>query len=502
MPPNAAAVIVPQNNTAVIVPVLDVTPNVPDVVFIGITTISPLDLAKFQGVSNNIVVTFDEAMDPATVNQDTFMVKGPNNASQKLNGQIASDAANKVWTFMPSNTLQSSSLYVVTVTTAAKGVSGNSLVRDFVWSFTTAPAPSSGGGGGGSSSSPAPAPAAAGAVLTKIILTPASTTLAVNSTQQLTAAGRDQFGAVIAATIAYNTSNITVANVSTSGLVTALVAGNATITATSGAISNTSKITVTSIGMGGPAAVNLSTAGNFAILTKAGITDTGSQSSVITGDIGNSPITYTGLGGVWCSEITGKIYGVDAAYVGNGDITCFMQGTTGGTPNANKTYVDNAVGYMGTAYTDASSRVNGTGLPDYLNEGTGILDGLTLYPGIHNWGTAVTISTVATTGSVTLDCQGNASAVFIMQIAGTLNIGSQGTVADGDKVLLTNDCNASNIFWAVTGVTTLGTYSTFEGNILSAGTSTIALQTGAVLNGRALSDGAVTLDANPVTKPV
>lgn len=128
------------------------------------------------------------------------------------------------------------------------------------------------------------------------------------------------------------------------------------------------------------------------------------------------------------------------------------------------------------------------------------MEGLTLYPGIHKWTTAVTIGVTAP-GSVTLDCQGNSSAVYIFQVAGTLDVASGGSVPAGNKVLLTNGCSASNIFWAVTGVTTLGTYSTFEGNILSAGTSTIALQTGAVLNGRALSDGAVTLDANPVTKP-
>lgn len=67
--------------------------------------------------------------------------------------------------------------------------------------------------------------------------------------------------------------------------------------------------------------------------------------------------------------------------------------------------------------------------------------------------------------------------------------------------MLTNGASASNIFWAVAGAVTLGTFSTFEGNILTGATSHIAIQTGAVLNGRALSDGAVTLDANKVTTP-
>ncbi|MDP2807296.1 MAG: ice-binding family protein, partial [bacterium] len=47
------------------------------------------------------------------------------------------------------------------------------------------------------------------------------------------------------------------------------------------------------------------------------------------------------------------------------------------------------------------------------------------------------------------------------------------------------------------GATTLGTYSTFNGNILAQ--TNIALQTGATLNGRALAQTAVTLDATAIT---
>jgi hypothetical protein len=135
VPAGHIAVIVPQNATAAILPAVNIASGTPKIVFIGITTIDPVDLAKFQDVRNNIVVTFTEAMDPATVNQDTFVVKGPGNAS--VRGTITPDATDKVWTFSPTDDLASDSVFTIRITTGAKGVSGNALVEDFVWSFTT-----------------------------------------------------------------------------------------------------------------------------------------------------------------------------------------------------------------------------------------------------------------------------------------------------------------------------------------------------------------------------
>lgn len=96
----------------------------------------------------------------------------------------------------------------------------------------------------------------------------------------------------------------------------------------------------------GPAPINLLSAGSFTVLTKTGITDTGSHTTVIRGTIGSSPITAAAMNTVFCTQVTGVIYGVDAAYVGNGNATCFA----GTPPAANKTLVDNAVLDMGTAY--------------------------------------------------------------------------------------------------------------------------------------------------------
>jgi hypothetical protein len=237
----------------------------------------------------------------------------------------------------------------------------------------------------------------------------------------------------------------------------------------------------------GPVPVNLLSTSNFVILSKTGITDTGSHTSMITGNIGSSPITAAAVSNVFCSEITGKIYGVDAAYVGSGDQTCFL----GNPPASNKTLVDNAVLDMGTAYADASGRT----LPDGTELYAGNIGGRTFTPGLYKWSSDVTIPT-----DVTLS--GGPNDVWIFQVAGNLSIASGGSVPSGVKVLLIGGAKASNIFWQVGGVTgaTLGTYSTFNGNILTA--KAININTGAVLNGRALAQSEVTLDANPVSIPV
>jgi len=134
---------------------------------------------------------------------------------------------------------------------------------------------------------------------------------------------------------------------------------------------------------------------------------------------------------------------------------------------------------MQTAYADAASRKN----PTAIELGTGNIGGKTFTPGLYKWSTPVNI-----TNNVTIS--GGKNDIWIFQISGTLNINS------GKQVILKGGAQAKNIFWQVAGATTLGTYSTFNGNIL--GKTNIVLQTGAKLNGKALAQTAVTLDANVI----
>jgi subtilase family serine protease len=221
----------------------------------------------------------------------------------------------------------------------------------------------------------------------------------------------------------------------------------------------------------GPAAVNLGTAGNFAILSKSGISTTGTTS--IVGDIGVSPIDSTAITGfglimdasnqfATSSLVTGRAYAADYAPP---------------TP----TVMTTAVSDMETAYTDAAGRTD----PTATELGAGNIGGMTLAPGLYKWSTGVTIPT-----GVTLDCQGNTNAVFIFQIEQNLDVGN-----DAD-VTLSGGCQARNIFWQVAGQATLGTTSNVNGIILSQ--TAIVMNNGARLNGRALAQTAVTLIANSV----
>ena len=214
------------------------------------------------------------------------------------------------------------------------------------------------------------------------------------------------------------------------------------------------------------AIVNLGVAGNFAILSKSGITDV--YKSDITGDVGTSPITGAALL-LSCSEVAGTIYTVDAA----GPLPCRV---------TDATLLTTAVLDMQAAYSDAAGRTN----PDFLNLGAGDIGGKTLAPGLYKW-----TSTVAIPTDVTI--AGGPNDIWIFQIEGTL------TMSSGVNITLSGGAQAKNIFWVASGAVTFGTTSHFEGNIL--GATGINLQTGASINGRMLAQTAVTLQMNTVVAP-
>ena len=213
-------------------------------------------------------------------------------------------------------------------------------------------------------------------------------------------------------------------------------------------------------------AVNLGVAADFAILSKAGITDVYKTS--ITGNIGTSPITGAAIL-VSCAEVNGTIFTADAA----GPLPFSVK-----SPSMLTTAVSN----MEAAYTDAAGRIT----PDFLNLGGGNIGGKTLTAGLYKWTTALVIPTDIT-------IKGGPTDVFIFQIAGTLKMSS------AVRITLAGGALAKNIFWQTSGATTLGTTSHFEGNILSQ--TGINMQTGASINGRMLAQTAVTLQMNTVVIP-
>jgi len=175
---------------------------------------------------------------------------------------------------------------------------------------------------------------------------------------------------------------------------------------------------------GAQAPVFLGAAGNYAILAKSGISTV--PASVITGNIGVSPIDSTAITGFslildsttqfsTSSQLTGKAYAADYSSPTPANLTT-------------------AVSDMETAYSDAKGR----SLPDATELGAGEIGGKTIAPGLYKWGSGVSIST-----DVTLS--GGSNDVWIFQIAGDLFIA-------GDKsVILSGGVQAGNIFWQVEG---------------------------------------------------
>jgi len=200
----------------------------------------------------------------------------------------------------------------------------------------------------------------------------------------------------------------------------------------------------------------LGTAGTFAVLAGTTVTNTGP--TTLIGDLGVSP--GTAATGFPPGLVTGMIHtGTDAVAVqAQKDATA--------------------------AYTTA------VGQPCDVTLTGQDLGGKTLTPGVYCFASSAQL-----TGQLILDGQGNPSSVFIFQIGSTL------TTASNATVVLINGAQpcSSNIFWQVGSSATLGTRTSFTGNILAL--ASITLNTGTVTNGGLYAQtGAVTLDTNTVMR--
>lgn len=196
---------------------------------------------------------------------------------------------------------------------------------------------------------------------------------------------------------------------------------------------------------------SLGNAGSFGVLAGSAVTNTGS--SVIGGNVGVSP----------GSSVTG-----------------FPPGTvsSGSTINSANATAANAQTSLTTAYNDLAGQTPTRNLTGQD------LGGLTLTGGVYKFDTSAGL-----TGTLVLDAQGSTNTAWIFQIGSTL------TTASGSAITMINGGSLCNVFWQVGSSATLGTTTSFIGNILAL--TSITLNTGATMTGRALArNGAVTLDTN------
>lgn len=202
------------------------------------------------------------------------------------------------------------------------------------------------------------------------------------------------------------------------------------------------------------APVDLATAASYAVLADPAVTNNGN--TVITGDVGVHPGT----------EVSG-----------------FPPGVINGQRHAGDAAAERAQSDLTSAYEDATGRASSRTIKPELG-------GQTLTPGVYKASENANLD-----GTLTLDAQGDASAVFIFQLDSRLTTGQNSTVR-----VVNSPGPACNVVWTVGDSATLAGNTSFVGRVMAI--NEITLQSAAKIEqGGALSrDGAVTLDTNTVSR--
>ncbi len=100
------------------------------------TTI-PADGASGVAINSKLVASFNEAMDPATLDPSTFtFVSGPS-----VTGTVTYDDPSRTASYKPDQDLLPGMTYTIQLTTGVKDLAGNPLAASHSWTFTTAATP-------------------------------------------------------------------------------------------------------------------------------------------------------------------------------------------------------------------------------------------------------------------------------------------------------------------------------------------------------------------------
>jgi hypothetical protein len=96
-----------------------------------VVSTNPINAAIGVPLEKIITITFNEEMNPSTINQKSITLQGitPITGTVSYSGNVA--------TFTPSGLLATNTTYTGRVTTAVKDLKGNALQSDYVWTFST-----------------------------------------------------------------------------------------------------------------------------------------------------------------------------------------------------------------------------------------------------------------------------------------------------------------------------------------------------------------------------
>ena len=424
--------------------------------------------------------------------------------------------------FTPAAALEVGPTYTARITTAATDVAGNALAgnqgallaaSDYVWTFTAvaggAPANITVASTIPANAAPAVCP---NATVNATFVVPSGLRLnptTVNATTFTVTGPAPGLTPVVASTISVDAATGTIATF----VPLAALAVNTTYTATldSGATGITDlalpanqllsdvtwSFTTTATPCLAPVAVPLSAAAPYGTFGgSAGMTNSGVL-SVINGDIGTIATASSSVTGFHdtAGDVYTELVGANVGAV-NGTIYTCTNSTTGPTSTAANP-VKCAIATQArldaqTAYLQLAA------LPPGTNPGANLAS-QTLAPGVY---TAPGGSFLMEGGNLTLDAQGDANAVFVFQMAGTLTVGGPG-VAAPQSVILAGGAQAKNVYWQVGTFATINAAGggTMVGTIISQSGmsfSTVGNVDVVTLNGRALSLGASVTMVNTV----
>lgn len=302
---------------------------------------------------------------------------------------------------------------------------------------------------------------------------------------------------LIPASVTYNTttkiatlttSSALLANTSYTAIITKGVVTSATGTAIACSYAWNFK-TATAV----PLAINLRGASTFGIASRAGMTSSGV--TVVNGDIGLFPnatcTDATGNGGAAQTCITPSgLYVSPTGMTVNG--TIYYNGDpfdNGGTANS-------ITNDLNIAWTEGKNKVD-TFATSSLS---GQLAGKTLVPGVYH----ETVLNLAVGGICQIDAANNPNAIFIIKV--DTDFTDSGIATTPTRINLINGAQARNVWFVIGGAATIGTGTTWNGNILAGGTLTISggstTVTGRLLAGAA-GAGAFTMTTGaPLAPPI
>ena len=403
-----------------------------------------------------ITATFSVPMDPATIDNSTFIVKqGTNIIAGTINN------AGSTVSFKPANPLELNTVYTVTITTGAKSLlQGTPLAANYIWSFVTVAAPTV--------TTTDPLPNATGVNLNKIITATFSRAMdPLTIVSPTTTFTLKQGTTAIAGVVTYSgtTASFNPVNPLEAGRIYTATITTAAKDPAGIALANDYVWSFTT-GVTTPIPVGGSTLGVFG--GSAGITNQGLFTRINGGSISTTAAATLVTG---FHDVPNNIdYTVTPLNRGlaNGGIKV---GTA-----ANPDY--NTALALYNSISPASK-------PGGAVLGTGDLGGRILAPGIYTSASTINI----TSGDLTLN--GNASDVWIFQAGSALTVGGVAPVS----IKLTGGALASNVYWYVKetavinyagGGVMVGTIAANSGITLSnPANSTNASVT--TLNGKAIS---------------